>query len=62
MCQKLYLLFKADKNRIEECCAANIVYMPVNHIEQYSSEPEQSLTMLNNIVDNYEHCGQYKIV
>ena len=45
-------------------CAVHIVQV-INNIEQVvepESSPQSSVTMLNNIVDNIEQCGQHNIV
>ena len=56
-------LFWADENSIEQCFAAsNVANNVANNTEQVV-EPERyslqsGVTMLNNIVDNLEQCGQ----
>ena len=54
---KIYHLFKVDKNKIQ-CCVAHVVHSILNNIV----DPESCVTMLNNIVDNIEQCGQHNIV
>ena len=42
-----------------------IFFIVVNKIEQVvepKSSPQSGVTMLNNIVDNIEQCGQHNIV
>ncbi len=61
---KNYHLFKVVENRMQQCCAAHIVHS----CQQYCSallslnQPQSGVTMLNNIVDNYEQYGQHNIV
>ena len=59
--RKNYELLKTGLNNV----VLPILLIVVNNIEQVV-EPESSLqsgvTMLNNIVDNIEQCGQYNIV
>ena len=57
-------LFWPDENSIEQCFAAHIV----QGCQQYWTSCwawtslQSGVTMLNNIVDNLEQCGQQNIV
>ena len=59
-----YHLFKVAENRMQQRFAAHTLHS----CQQYCSallrlnQPQSGLTMLNNIVDNYEQCGQHNIV
>ena len=65
---KMHNLFRVDENSLEQCCAAHIVqccHSLVNNIVQYCYtwlQANSGSTMLNNIVDNIEQCGQHNIV
>ena len=62
--QKTHNLFWPDENSIEQCFAAHIV----QGCQQYWTSwwalisLQSGVTMLNNIVDNLEQCGQHNIV
>lgn len=44
---KNYQSFKADKNMIEQCCAAYVLDIVVNNIEKV----ERKILSINNIVE-----------
>jgi hypothetical protein len=61
---KNYHLFKVVENRMQQCCAAHIVHS----CQQYYSallhliaDLRADLGSMNNIVDNYEQCGQHNM-
>ena len=62
--QKMNNPFGPDENSIEQCFAANIV----QYCQKYWASCwarislHSGVTMLNNIVDNLEQCGQQNIV
>ena len=62
--QKTHNLFWPDENSIEQCCAAHIV----QGFQQYWTSwwawisLQSGVTMLNNIVDIIEQCGQQNTV
>ena len=62
--QKTHNLFWPDENRIEQCCAAHIVQGCQQHWTSWWAwiSLQSGVTMLNNIVDNLEQCGQQNIV
>ena len=59
--QKNYELLKTGLNNV----VLPTLFNDVNNIEQVvesESSPQSGVTMLNNIVDNIEQCGQHNIV
>ena len=59
--RKNYELLKTGLNNV----VLPILLIVVNNIEQVvepESSPQSGVTMLNNIVDNIEQCGQHNIV
>ena len=59
--RKNYELLKTGLNNV----LLPILLTVVNNIEQVvepESSPQSNVTMLNNIVDNIEQCGQHNIV
>ena len=62
--QKTHNLFWPDENSIEQCCAAHIVQGCQQHWTSWWAwiSLQSGVTMLNNIVDNLEQCGQQNIV
>ncbi len=61
---KNYDLFKVVENRMQQCCAAHIVHSCQQHCSAllHLIQAASGSTMLNNIVDNHEQCGQHNIV
>ena len=62
---KNYELLKLVENRIEQYVVHPTLFDVVNNIEQVvepESSPQSGVTILNNIVDNIEQCGQHNIV
>ena len=62
--RKTHNLFWPDENRIEQCCAVHIVQGCQQHWTSWWAwiSLQSGVTMLNNIVDNLEQCGQQNIV
>ena len=62
---KNYHLFTTLLRPVFNNLAAHIVYIVVNNIVQHCwawISPQSGVTMLNNIVNNYEQYGQHNIV
>ena len=60
---KNHEFLKVVENRIEQCLLPTF-FNVVNNIDQVvepESNPQSGVTMLNNIVDNIEQCGQHNI-
>ena len=50
------------RNRLEQCCAANIVHSCMSTVLFSVVIPDLDTTILFHIVDNCEQCGQINIV
>ncbi len=62
---KNYHLFKVDKNRMQQICAAHIVHSCQQYclaLLHLTADSGSTMHVLSNIVDNYEQCGQHNIV
>ena len=59
---KIINLFRVDENRIAQYCAACPHCSMLSAILDNIVAPESGVTMLNNIVNNIEQCGQQNIV
>ena len=58
-------LFKVFQNRMQQYCAAHIVHSCQQYCSALLSLNQPAIkcnNAMNNIVDNYEQCGQHNIV